>query len=413
MRDEAVIGRVFYENRLTDKEWVKTFFPPTQKEENYDRRPKVSVPIVGEVVDRIASLVYSGMSIEFDNERDERDWDEIAERNRFADRARGMLVNPMARACEVTILHNIGGSVFWQAWGGEFAYYMRSPFYEAAGYEYVEKEDGTLRPVLNKHDVKDKNYHAVVIDSSLFIETFGENVSATIHGLEFAPFIFSRSVDVDQDGRYSHPFSKRADDLIVTYCQTLSQAVKSTNLMQNIWETNKEADNPNFPLRLDPDTINHVGPDGFLRQVVRNLELGPEMEIMSRLKQHISTRFQVPDFMTGLSDVGKVESGLALQIVSGPLTELVDRIRPAFKKNIEELVWKSLAIQTQARGSRPGDVKFTVNMSESILPSNVQTEIDTLIKAMAAGIVGPQYTESLQAKVAALLELTESTATPQ
>lgn len=407
MRKHAVEGRVFYENRLTDPEWVRTYFPPTEMETNYARRPKISVPITGEVIDRLASLVYGGMSIEFENQKDEALWEEIAERNNFRDRSRLMLVNPLARGTEVTVLHAIAGGVFWQNWGGEFAYFMASPFYEAAGYEYIENDEG-IKPVVSPFKKAPKGYTALVIDGTFYVSTQGETVKATQHNLPFAPFVFCRAVDVDAQGRYAWPYHTRARDLLIEYNHIFSQSSKAIKILQNVWKTNKTIDNPNQPLRLDPDTINFVGETGTLEQVQRALTLEPEFGYLSRLKQHISSRFQVPDFMTGLSDVGKVESGIALGIVSGPLIELVERIRPSFRQKVRELVYKSLMIEQMSRGRAAREPEFTVNLNDTVLPMDVKNEIETLIRAKESGLISEVYMESLAAKVAALLDLQET-----
>jgi hypothetical protein len=248
----------------------------------------------------------------------------------------------------------------------------------------------------------------VTIDDKFFIEEIEDGSAVvTAHGLPFAPFVFIRSVDKDEANRYGNPFHLRARDLLVEYNRTASQALKAIQILQNVWLTDKEIDNPNAPLRLDPDTINHVGAGGRLEQAVRQLNLEPEFQMMSRLKQHIASRLQVPDFMTGLSDVGKVESGVALAIVSGPLQELVGRIRYEYAERVRELAAKMLTVEYLSRGMRPPSFEIAVTLSENVLPIDARIEVQTLIDANSAGMIPPQYQESLTARIAALLNLTE------
>lgn len=409
MRKLAIEGRVFYENNLTAPENVRTYFPPTQLEANYDRRPKISFPVTGEIIDRLASLTYAGMSIEFENPKDEAVWLEVAERNQFIEQARSMLTQSLATGSQLTVIHNTGG-VYWENWTGEYTQRLRSAFYSAAGYEYKENKSGGADPVTSATTTKrDDSLVSAMIDNKFFIMQRGEAVEITAHGLPFAPFVFCKGVDVDSTGRYANPYVYRFRDLLIEYNLIMSQISKAIRILQNVLVTNKELDNPNFPLRIDPDTIQHVGKDGFLQQMVRELNIEPELAHSNRLKQHIASRAQVPEHMTGLEGVGKVESGVALQIVMGPLTELIDRIRPEFKARVTELITKSMQVEYLFRGQRKEPV-FTVNLSESILPADVKTEIETLIAAKVAGLISPAFEESLQRKVAALLNLQEITA---
>lgn len=410
MRKLAIEGRVFYQNELTEPENVKTYFPPTEGEKNYNRRPKLSFPVTGEIVDRLSSFVYSGMRVVWDNPSDESVWNEIADRNDFLDQARSMVVQPLARGNQLTTIHNVGG-VVWENWGGEFTHHTKSAFYDAAGYEYYAEENGPIKPVTSGSKKRPKNLVTMTIDDTFFIYQQGEQEPiVSMHGLPFAPFVFCKAVDVDSSKRYAFPYYLRFRDLLIEYNLIRSQISKAIRILQTVWETNKDLDNPNFPLRIDPDAINHVGKDGFLRQVVRELRIEPELAQCEALKQHISTRAQVPDFMTGLNGVGKVESGVALSIVSGPLAEICDRIRPTFKANVTSLISKSMQVEYQARGIRKANISFSVELSESVIPQDVQIEIDTAIKANQAGLIPPALLPALQMKVAALLNLKEAAA---
>lgn len=403
----AIEGRVFYENKLTAPEYVRTYFPPTQGETNYDRRPKISFPVTGEIVDRLASLVYSGMQVTFENTQDEALWDEIAERNNFLEQARSMVTQPLATGNQLTVIHNTGGA-FWQNWGGEFSQYMTSAFYSAGGFEYVETK-GTANPVTSAIvGNKPKGYVSTMIDELFFIQQFGEQVIITEHGLPFAPFVFCTAVDIDSSNRYASPFCMRFKELLIEYNLIMSQISKAVRILQNVIVTNKELDNPNFPLRIDPDTIQHVGKEGFLQQMVRELNIEPELAMCSRLKQHIASRAQVPEHMTGLEGVGKVESGVALQIVMGPLTELIDRIRPVFHSRVSELIDKSMQVEYRFRGKQR-EAKFHLELSESILPTDMKAEIELLLSIVAANVLPPKYLASLQSRIASLLNLKEET----
>lgn len=408
MRKRAAEGAVFYRNQLLAPEYVHKYFPPTQGEKNYERRPKVSFPVTGEIIDRIASMVFMGMSVTSGNDKIDALWQEIADRNEWHVFGRSMLTVPLSTGSQVVMLHNMNGVQF-ESWSGEFTYFMKSPFYQVAGYEYEIDKDGNLKPVLStKTGKRPQTQVSVTADDTLFITAVGEEVAAAPHGLPFAPFVYVRGVDRDEVGRYAYPFSDRFDDLLIEYNLTFSQAVKAVRILQSVFVTNKTMDNPNEPLRLDPDTINFVGAEGKLEQVVRQLTLEPEGVILDRLKRHISTRAQVPDFMTGLQDVGKVESGIALAIVSGPLEELVGRIRYEFKDKVAELFSKSVQMESMQRGSGLPEFEVEVSLSETVIPQDAKQELDALVSANGAGLIAPEYQESLKARVASLLKLEKS-----
>lgn len=403
-------GAVFYENRLTAPEHVRTYFPQTQGEEtdSYARRPKISFPVIGEVVDRIASLSYDGMQITTGVDQIDSVWAEVAERNEWNELGRRMLTMSLSRGSFLVVIRDMGGC-YVDTWTAEYCHFMRTPFYEVCGYEYERCVDESIKPVTSKPSRQRKGITTVSIDNQFFIEQIENTATVvTAHELPFAPFVLMRSVDKDDSNRYGLPFHLRARELLVQYNLTASQALKAIQILQNVWVTDKEADNPNTPLRLDPDTINHVGGGGRLEQAVRQLNLDPEYGMMSRLKQHISSRLQVPDFMTGLSDVGKVESGVALAIVSGPLQELVGRIRYEYTERVRELAAKMLTVEYLSRGMRPPNFELSITLSENVLPIDARSDVQALIDANAAGLIAPQYLESLLARVAALLNLKEA-----
>jgi len=407
MRQEAIEGRIFYENKLAEPDNVRVYFPVTEGEQNYNRRPKISFPVTGEIVDRITSLIYSGLTVTFSDANDESVWSEISERNRFLEHARNMVVQLLSRGCYLTVLRMANG-VYWEGWTAEFCQRIVSPFYNAAGYEYKRNKDtNVLSPVTNNVGKRTDDYVSVMIDDFIFIETYGEQVYVTEHNLPFAPFVFARGIDSESSGRYSYPYHKRFKDLLLEYNLTYSQVAKAVRILQNVWVTDKESPNPNFPLRLDPDTINHVGSSGKLEQAVRQLNIEPELTSLQLLKTHISARAQVPDFMTGLDGVGKVESGVALAIVNGPLAELCDRIRPEFKGRLSELIYKSVHMEYQSRGISKENISFEIVLNESVIPADVQKEIDMLIKAKDSGLIPPALIRSVEKKVAALLGLKE------
>lgn len=388
MHRVAQEGEVFYENALTRPEWVRTFFPKTtgQTEAQYLESPKIAFPITGDVVNRIASLLHTGMEVDVDSPAVQLIYDEMLLRNGGSEVYRDLLVKSLATGNCLAVINTGYEGVTFQTWPGKFVFRDVEGGIEYIGYMYKLDKQGRACPITaapTASEIADGKIVAV-----MFGPTYTERGGMFAeHYYGFSPAVLFRSIDKDEDGRYGEPFHLRYRDSNIEYNHVASQVSKSIKVLQNVWKTNQSTPDPDQPLRLNPDTVNYLGPDGMLEQATRELSLAPEFEFMSRLKNHISASAQVPDFMTGLSDVGKVESGLALQIVSGPLTELMGRLRESFKHSLKQLLERAIDVEYRLRGQLAPPFELNISMSESVLPADKERELDMLIRARDAGFI--------------------------
>jgi len=387
MRKNALEGTVFYYNKLADVEYQKIYFPPTSNQPNYWNAPKIAVPITSTFVNRLASTLHNGMQVVFTNPQLQNIWDSLANDLEWGEVSRSLLIDSLIGGNVLaTILENENKMPVLELWKGEYIFSLGEDNY---GYEYILKDGSSLMiPVISEPKLKpnEKLIRTLINDVQ-----FGN----TIHNLGFTPAVMFKSVDKDEDGMYGVPYYMRYRDLNIEYNHVMSQISKSIKIMQNVWVVKTSIISEDTPLRLDPDTINYVGQDGDLSQAVRNLNIDPEHTYASELLRLIHNAAQIPDFMSGLSGVGKVESGVALQIVSTPIIELTTRIRQSYKEDITELVGKLMSCLYLFNGTTPPELEFDVKLNENIIPIDKQQEIDNVIKLVGAGIITAEQAQQI------------------
>ena len=203
-------------------------------------------------------------------------------------------------------------------------------------------------------------------------------------------------IDKYDSGKYGKPFVSRCTELVLEYNHILSQIVKAVKILQNVWVTNLSADNPEMPIRLSPDTINFLGPDGKLEQAIRNLDLEEERKLLEILEFQISKASQVPAELIGLRDVGKLPSGIALQILLQPLVELIERIRPLFVLKTGELAEKLIRMKYAIDGKRaPDKIELDIQVNEAIFPDDRKEKIDEIITLKKEGLISIEQAQLL------------------
>lgn len=396
----ALEGSIFFHNELAEPKNVRLFFPPYEGQEDaeYKRDPHIAFPITGDTINRVASLIHGGMKIECENKTADDVMQAIMERCDWNELSRDLLTKPMSTGNHLVVLRsNFNGEVYFEQWPGEYAFRDTMFGMEWFGYMFLPQKDGTMQPITHEPKVKDPNLQPVIVFIDEYL--FGE----VEHGFGFAPGVFIRGVDKDETGRYALPYHLRFRELNLEYNKIYSQMAKAMRILQNVWETNADRENPTNQLSMTPSKINYVGQDGFVRQVGRELDLTWESNTLDRLKAQISASAQVPDFMTGLTGVGKVESGVALQIVSGPLMELVSRIRSEYIPKIRELLTKAVTAEFMLKGKSVPVFEITIDMNESVLPVDKKAELDMYIAARQNGFITPAMEEAVSVAVAGLL----------
>lgn len=387
----AIEGNIFYRNNLADPVNVETYFPRSPGQLNYDRDPHLSLPVTSEIIDRLATLVHGGMKIETSSAQLDAVMTEIMDASDWPEFSRTLVTQPLARGNHLVILRAVGNQIYFEQWQGEYVMRSIMPGYEMLGYQYIMEPDGTQRAVTQPpNDDEKRRLRMVWIDDNFFFESIGNSFTITPHNFGFTPAVLFRSVDKDDEDRYGRGFYLRFRDPLVKYNQTFSQCLKSSIILQNIWKAKKAMEDPLKPIRLNPDAIVYVGDEGDIEQAARQLDLSPEYELLDRMKSHIASAADVPDFMTGLQDVGKVESGVALNIVSGPLKELCTRIRGEYRPKITQLLTKSIRATFALRGQSQPQFELNVTMNENVIPVDKEKELANIGLMIDKGVITAQ-----------------------
>lgn len=379
MHQRALEGKIFYNDALAAPEYQKKYFPPSrgQSQYSYDQAPKVVIPISRTFINRISALLHNGMEVEFDTEGMQEVWNDIASRIKWNETTRNLLVNSMIGGNALVVLRpDMNNQVALEEWQAPFVF--ADDYW--VGYEYILRNGVEMIPITSEPNLKD-NEQLIQVPIDDFI--FG-NVE---HGLGYTPAQLFKSIDRDSEGNYGLPYYLRFRDLNIEYNQVFSQTSKAIKILQNVWVSTADPENPDNPISLDPEKINFVSEKGTLQQVTRQLDTDPETQYLSTLLKHIHNAAQIPDFISGLSGVGKIESGVALQIVSGPLLELMTRVRNEYKEDVEELVTKIINTEFRLLGVMAPQFEVNVKLNENILPVDKQQEVDNLLKLVNAGII--------------------------
>jgi hypothetical protein len=372
-------GYVFYNNKLATPLFIKKYFPKTdgESESQYNRRPKISVPITTSIIDRIVNILNSHTVISVDNTEAQDKMDYLYLKLDLQEFIRDMLVNMLSTGNNLSVIRKGLDTPEIENWDGTYVNFDLIN-YGINGYEYTYK-DGVIVPVLNS-DVKEDEIRRVFIDDYLFGDI--------VHNLGFNPSVAIKSIDKYTSGKYGKPYPLRFGDLAVEFNHIISQMSKSIKILQNIWTSNLSVDNPEMPIRLDPDTVVFLGPNGILQQAARELDLSEEVRLLEILEHHISKSSQVPAELVGLRDAGKLPSGIALQILLQPLVELMDRLRPLFHKKVVELSEKLIKMQYLIEGKPfPKNLNVTVKSDESIFPTDRKERIDEVVLLKREGLI--------------------------
>jgi hypothetical protein len=382
-RIDAAEGKLFYDNLLNNAQYVKKYFPasPGETSEEYIRRPKIAVPITSSIVDRIVNILNFKTVITANNKEAQDKLDTVSISVKLSEFIRDVMVNTLNTGNNLSVLRIVDRKVSLENWDGTYVW-MNG---DLSGYEYTLRDD-LIVPVLSP-EVKEDKIVRVIIDEYVF-----GNIA---HGLPFTPSVLTKNVDKYEDG-WGKSYPMRYADLIVEYNHIISQISKSIKVLQNVWVTNRDVDNPENPIRLSPDRINFLGVDGTLEQAIRNLNLKEEKDYLDILEHQISRASQVPAELAGLKDVGKLPSGIALQILLQPLVELIERLRTIFNPMIEQLALKLVLMQYIAEGKTPpSNLETTVQTNQSIFPEDRTAIINEVILLKKEGLINDEQARLL------------------
>jgi hypothetical protein len=382
-RIDGVEGRIFYQNLLTHQLYIKKYFPPVPGESaiQYSRRPKISIPLAASIIDRIINILNFNTVISVEDKTSQVLLDEMLKPLEYPEFIRNCMVNTLVTGANLTLIRSGDIYPILENWDAPYLNLESS----LLSYEYTIR-DSNIVPILSD-DIAEKDRVRVYIDDKIFGDVE--------HNLNFKPYVLTKNIDRYDSTVYGKSHVMRYKDLIVEFNHITSQISKAIKILQNVWNTNLSAENPEQPLRLNPDSINFLGPDGKLEQAVRNLNLEEERRYLEILEHQISKSSQVPAELIGLRDAGKLPSGVALQILLQPLNELITRLRPLFKAMVEELTEKVIRMKYAIDLKKaPEKLVIDVQVNENIFPEDRKEKIEEIILLKDKGII-----DDLQAKL--------------
>lgn len=389
MRKEALESMVFYDNAVNMKQYQSKYYLPTELSD----APRIAVPITSSVVDRIVALLHQGLEIEIDNPALHKEVQAVLDENDWGALSREIITQTLVGGNYLLLIRALEGLQL-EGWKAPYLFKHGGDIY---GYEYILK-DGVQVPVLkdklSKSEVEGHTIHTI---SPYFWDTED-------HNFGFTPAVWFNSIDRGTAG-YGRPYPNRFKDMVVEFNQIVSQVSKAIKILQNVWNTNLSIENPNQPIKIAPEYINFLGEDGKLEQSTRNLTLDAEWAYLAVLKDNIAQAAQVPSELSGLANIGKLPSGVALQILLQPLEELIGRMRHNFGSKVKELVIKIGKSIYLSKGQTPKDFEVSIRMNEAILPNEKQTELDNILKMVDKEIITKEEAKTMLSPTFKLGEL--------
>jgi hypothetical protein len=366
MREDAVTGKIFYDNLLADKQYERTYFPPMSKETgtSYGQRNKVAVPIAKGAINRIANIIIKDTVISSPKKEIELLIEELDKKVHILELYRDMIVNTLSTGNNLILVRpNIIPDI--EFWTGEYIIISGN----LIGIQY-NIEDDLIKPVMSEDDI-DKDTVTKYIDSLYWGDVE--------HNFGYDPSVFTANIDKYTSNRsYGKSYIKRFDDLIKNYNQVFSKMLDDIKIFSNVWATNRAIDNPDIPVTVTPYQIQFLGPDGVLEQVARQIDFKPEMHVLERLEFQISQASSVPSELYGLKDAGKLPSGIALQALMQPLEELIARMSNMFIPSLNELVEILIQSVFVSNGKEPPqDVEIEIQTDNRIF---IEDDLDVITK---------------------------------
>lgn len=326
MREEAIEARIFYRNELADECNVRKYFKIFPGQTDYHLFSKISPPIATNIINKITSLCFSKVLVDIGT-----DGVGLFDTYKYQNIFRNLLLNSLV---DGDVLAVLGSDNTITTWGADFIYINGEGDY---GIEYIEDTiTGIARPVLTpKFTLKSTERYINIPINSI-------SIGNTVHGLGFTPAVLFKNID--EENGIGVSYIERFNDLQVEYANSLTQIGKNLRIFQNLWVTNRDHSNPEYPITLNPGRINFLGEGGTLEQVENKYSSDENIKFIRILEEQMAEVSQVPKFLSGIEDVSKIPSGVALLIATQPMRELLGRIRENFKTTMTELVTKLMSI---------------------------------------------------------------------
>ena len=420
-------GKVFYYNRLAEPQYAMTYFPPPPtnadvtpthnmrigESANYERRPRISMPFTRNVINRVASMIYQDAEIIVQPESLQTEVDMMMKRLGWPTLGRDIIARFMYGGMSLEAIFPGPNGIYLRHWSGEWTFSDRGPdgSDEIVGYMYKLDEQGNRQPITDTPNKNDKYTYVAITPYYWVTVVNGQDTTDYLspHNFGFTPAVMFYNIDVEDDEGYPIPFHIRFRDDLIEYNRMFSKVARDLRLLESFLATNKTKDQMLDNFIVDQEQIAFLGNEGQLWQGMSQYDIGPKRYFLDKLEKRMSTSAQVPDFMTGLEDVGKIDSGVALQIVHQPLIELVNHIINDVEPKFIELFSKCFAAELAMKG-RADKFGLAVRFKENILPQDEQKKIDNIALSIDKGIITPQEARPV---VLPMLDIEEQETTTQ
>jgi len=362
-------GEVFYNNTLTnDLNWKK-YFPWKRFRTNQDI---IGLPITKTIIEKIIAATRDSVTIESDNQT------RIEEM--YTKYNLDVLIKKIMRETLA-----LGQITQWLKWDNDNVVIEQwKPWYvfstKDGVIKYYAVHKGTMIPAIDGDIPKGADVFIEYVTSDTWtIWQNGTIIWDETHGLPYLPIQIWNNIDL-WGNKWGQPFSERFKNLLIKLNQLVSASHRQILALPTVWTTTKDFTDDMNPLDISPDYINFVGSDKDLSQTTRQLDLTWESSFFDKYIAQIYDVAQMPpkEFLEG---AGKVESGIALEIVYKQFNELVSDISRLFQDYEEELIKKIYFMET---GQELNNIQ--ISYSNSATPRNEAQEFERDKQLLEIGV---------------------------
>ena len=321
-------GEVFYKNTLTsDINWKK-YFPWKRFRTNQDL---IAMPLTKTIIERIVSALRDDITITSDRETRVKD---MYTKYQLDTVIKKIIRNTLSLGQTSQWLKYVDDQVVIEDWKPWYVFQT-----EDGVIKYYAINKGAMIPAIEGDIPKSADvFIEYVTRDNWTIWQNGTIIWDEAHGLPYLPIQIWNNIDVSHN-KWGTPFSERFKNLLIKLNQLVSASHRQILALPTVWTTTKDFTDDMNPLDISPDYINFVGSDKDLSQTSRQLNLEWENTFIDKYTAAIYDVAQLPpkDFLQG---AGKVESGIALEIVWRQFDELVSDLSRLFQDYEEELIQK-------------------------------------------------------------------------
>ena len=391
---DALEGEVYYKNLLTEDGFRAKYFSALFEDDD----PVIAIPLTSSFIDRIISILRANVTITSDNPEVDKRLPELLEMWDYTDLMKGVQSRTLATGNNsVWLSVKDEANIVLTPWESYYTSKLFNDSNEVEGYaKHYIMNNGVMEPNTSNDNrrLKGKNKFTIteLVDDTTWRKFRDDEIAyEEEHGFGFTPVTWFDSIDKSKE-KYGIPYVNRFKNLLNNLNNTYSEAQRAVLVFQNIWITNKDFQDPEKPISLNPRNIQFVGTEGKLEQSIKNLDLGEEWTLIGELKKEIQRAAQMPSdaFLDGLA---KVESGVALKLQYTPLFELISLVENSFQEKEEELVYKAVSAQLDLEG-KSKEFNISVDYNTNILPVDEAADFKFDVERKNAGAISQEYFNS-------------------